>query len=272
VTKPGGRSNWRDRGLLFDRAPGEYHDARPGYPPDVFRLLRDRCGLRPGARVLEVGAGSGQATMPMLEIGAHVTAVEPGAALADRLRERAGGMDLQIIVSKLEDAVVPETGFDLVVSATAFHWVDPRVGLTKCGAALRDGGWLALWWTVFADHDRPDPFHDALQPILEAKAPQLISEGGAALPYALDVSARSAEIESTGLYGAVHHELVPWEGRHEPSEIRRLFSTFSPWLALPDAQRAELLDDIERLARHTFGGLVVRPYQTAIYVAQRRAR
>jgi SAM-dependent methyltransferase len=208
----------------------------------------------------------------MLEAGAHVTAVEPGTALAGRLRERSAGMDLRVIASRFEDAVVPDDAFDLAVSATAFHWVDPGVGLAKCAAALRAGGWLALWWTVFGDETRPDAFHDALEPILQAKAPHLISEGNAALPYALDASARRDEIDRIGLYEPVQHEVLRWEGRHDPVALRRLFSTYSPWLALPDDQRIDLLADIEHLARDRFAGLVVRPYQSVIYLAQRRPR
>jgi SAM-dependent methyltransferase len=263
---------WRRQGRAFDRTSHVYHDARPGYPRKVFDLLRERCGLGRGSKVLEVGAGPGQATMPMLDMGAHVTAVEPGANLADLLIQHAAGKPLRVIVATFEHAVVEEESSDLVVSATAFHWVDTAVGLAKAAAALHDQGWLALWWTVFGDLARPDPFHDALQPILQAKAQELVTQGSAAMSYALDVRARSREIEDSGFYEPVEHHLVQWEGRHGAEEIRRLFSTFSAWIKFPEDRRTDLLADIERLARDTFGGIVVRPYQTALYLARRRTR
>lgn len=272
MSEPGDGGEWRARGRLFDGRSHEYQEGRPGYPAAVFRLLRQRCGLGSGSQVLEIGPGSGQATLPMLRLGAQVTAVEPGAGLADRLVEQAGSADLTVIISSFEDAEVPDHRFDLVVSATAFHWVDPAVGLAKAAGALRDNGWLALWWTVFGDHHRPDPFQEALQPILEVRAPQLVQEGGAALPYASDVAARTAEIDGAGVYGPVEHHVFRWEGRHNPIEIRRLFSTFSPWLALPELRRAELLDDVENLARNEFGGVVTRPYRTVLYLAPRQPR
>jgi SAM-dependent methyltransferase len=264
--------DWRGLGRLFDRGSQDYQAGRPGYPDGLFRLLQQRCGLGSGSRVLEIGPGPGQATLPILALGAQVTAVEPGPALARRLSERAGSADLLVIVARFEDAVIPEAQFDLVVSATAFHWVNPAVGLVETAAALRDDGWLALWWTIFADQLRPDPFFDALQPILERKAPELYAQGTAMLGYAADVAARIAEIESVGLYGPVHQETLRWEGHHSPAEIRRLYSTFSTWLALPAEQRSELLDDVEHLAREEFGGVVTRPYQTLVYLAQRRPR
>src|SRR5437667_2669460 len=124
---------WRDRGKLFDAASYDYREGRPGYPSEVFTLLAERCGLGAGSRVLEVRAGGGQATRPMLEMGAHVTAVEPGAGLVERLIERASEFPLHVIVSTIENAAITSSSYDLVVSATAFHWVDPHVGLAKAG-------------------------------------------------------------------------------------------------------------------------------------------
>jgi SAM-dependent methyltransferase len=264
--------DWRARGRLFECDAREYQEGRPAYPEGVFRLLQQRCGLGSGSRVLEIGPGTGQATLPILALGAQVTAVEPGAALARRLSEQAGSADLLVIVARFEDATIPEAQFDLVVSATAFHWVCPAAGLVKTAAALRDDGWLALWWTVFTDERRPDPFLQALEPILQRKAPELFAEGAAMLTHALDIPARIAEIDRVELYGPVQHETLRWEGHHSPTEIRRLYSTFSTWLALPEDQRSGLLDDVERLAEDEFGGVVTRPYQTIVYLAQRRPR
>src|SRR5436190_10106737 len=86
-----------DLAKQFDRIADEY-EARPAYPDWVFDRLVARCGLGPGARVLEIGAGSGQATLPMLQRGAQVTAVEPGASLARRLADRTAGLDIDLAV------------------------------------------------------------------------------------------------------------------------------------------------------------------------------
>lgn len=260
----------RARRHLFDTAADAYRQARPGYPAEVFALLRSTCGLGPGAKVLEIGAGAGQATAALLEQGAIVTAVEPGANLAGELRARAGAGSLDVIVSTFEDASVPEAGFDFVVAATAFHWVDPTLGVRKVALALRDGGWFAAWATHFGDPERPDPFHDALQPVLASKAPQLVRqpESGAGS----DPPAWIHLVEESGAFGPVQTHAVRWEGRHDAAELRLLFSTFSPWLALPQDQREDLLDDVERLVREQFSNMVVRPYRTVIHLARRQPR
>lgn len=255
----------------FDRVADGY-DARPGYPEWVFDRLADHCGLGRATRVLEIGAGTGQATLPMMDRGAFITAIEPGAALARRLTERTEGRPVNVIVSRFEDADIPEATFDIVASATAFHWIDISVGSAKCAHALRDRGWLALWWTIWGDPERPDPFHDALQPILRSKAPELLDEEAGAAAYARDLAARAAWIERLGDFGPVRHEVLCWQGVHDPTSLRAILATFSGWIALPEPRRTEVFDEAERVAREQFGGRVERPYRTLMYLAQRLPR
>ena len=155
------------------------------------------------------------------------------------------------------------------MAATSFHWVPTEPGLQRCAAVLRAGGWLALWWTYFGDPDRPDPFDDALQPILAETAPTLVDAGAGARDHVLDAAARVAEIDAAGSFGPVRHEIVRWTGRHTSTQLRAMFASFSPWLALAQPQRTAALDALEELAESEFGGVVERPYLTAVYLAQR---
>ena len=255
----------------FDRAADTY-DARPGYPDEVYSLLRDRCGLAADVRVLEIGPGAGQATLPLVAAGAKVVAVEPGPALAEVLRKRLPDEALSVVVSSFEAVDLPEGTFDLVASATAFHWIDPDAGVVKASRLLRDDGWLALWWTIWGDDARPDPFHEALVPILREKAPQLTADGMSARAFVADIDARMSAIERSGMFGPAERTLIRWEGAHDPVGLRRMFSTFAAWIALPDDLREDVLDDVEALAREHFAGVVRRPYQTLIYLAQRLRR
>ena len=263
---------WRDRGSLFDRGASDYLAGRPGYPSEVYDLLREHCNLQPGLSVLEVGPGTGQATKPLLDAGTRVTAVEPGPDLANALRVRTSGRDITIIVDTFENVALPESSFDFLVSATAFHWVVPAEGFAKAGRVLRPGGWLALWWTIWGDPNGHDPLHEQLQPILMAKAPHLLDEGLAPGGYALDAPARIEEITASGAFGEVDQHIIKWTGSHTAEEARALFNTFSPWLALDEPLRSELLDDIHAVVHEQFDGRVERPYVTVLYRAQRTAR
>jgi hypothetical protein len=135
---------------------------------------------------------------------------------------------------------------------------------------------VALWWTVYGDSSRPDPFHDALTPVVRRLTPELVDvaeTGGADAPppYALDAEARIAEIEQCGHFGPAYHETIAWTGRHSTAEIRALFASYSPWLALPPGRRVRVLDALEQVAEDDFGGIVERPYVTSIYTAATRS-
>ena len=270
-TLPGLLDRPAEMAAAFDRVADGY-DARPGYPDWVFEVLADRCGLGPGTDVVEIGPGVGQATLPLAARGARVVAVEPGPALAERLRARTSEQSVSVVVSRFEDAALPAASFDLVVAATALHWVDPAAGIDKAAALLRDDGWLALWWNIWGDDHRPDPFHAALHPVVVAKAPHLAGEESSTTAYRRDIAARMTVIDHSNTFGPVREEVLRWEGRHDPVGLRQMFATFGAWITLDHALREELLDDVERIARDDFGGEVRRPYLTVLYLAQRLPR
>lgn len=135
----------------FDAVAAQYAAARPGYPPALFDAIEELAGLPlAGARVLDVGAGTGIATRLLAERGARVTAVEPGAAMAAELHAAHPAVPL---VRALGDALPfrDDAGFDLVGYAQAWHWTEPARSVPEALRVLRPGGALALWWNV------PDP-------------------------------------------------------------------------------------------------------------------
>jgi SAM-dependent methyltransferase len=207
----------------------------------------------------------------MLDRGAKVVAVEPGAELARIVRERTARRPCAVVDGTFESATLTDESFDLVVAASSFHWVDVDVGIRRAAEHLRPGGHLALWWALWGDPDRDDAFHERLQPILRAKAPHLVAPHAGVDAYLADLAARAARIEPTGWFDPVVEQTLRWEGVHTPAELRAMFATFAAWIALPEPLRTELLDDVERLAREQFDGRVVRPYRLVMYRARRRA-
>ena len=137
----------KDRELrrsTFDEAAELYDRARPGYPAALFEDLAELTSIGPESRVLEIGPGTGQATLPLAERGCRVVAVELGADLAAVARRKlAGFANVEVVTAAFEDWPLPAEAFDLVLAATAFHGIDPAVRIDKVADALRPGGSLA---------------------------------------------------------------------------------------------------------------------------------
>jgi len=258
----------RDEGrLLFGADPAGYDLARPGHAERVYDVLVERCGLGPGTSVLEVGPGTGQATRRLLELGADpLVALEPNPELAAYLRKSLAER-IVIRETALEDAELPAGAFDLAAAASSFHWVEEDVGLARILAALRPGGWFAMWWTLFGDRSKPDAFIAATTPLLENldASPTRREEGRPS--HGRDREARVAALDATGFVD-VRHELAEWEASWDTAGIRALYGSFSPVLRLEDAKRTELLDEIARIADEDFGGRVSRAITTALYTAR----
>ena len=251
---------------LFGTGTAAYELGRPGHAAEVYDVLCERCGLRPPTKVLEVGPGTGQATRRLLELGADpLVAVEPDPALAELLGERLGDR-IQIRKTTLEDADL-EDDFDLGAAASSFHWVDEDVGLAKIRDALRPGGWVALWWTAFGDANRPDPFRDAMDPIMQ-DLPRGPSETKSRRPFAHDAEVRIAALERAG-FAEIEPRRIEWEHTWGTEGIRALFGSFSPVLSLEPERRVAFLDSIAEVADRDFGGRVTKPVVTALYTARR---
>lgn len=141
--------NRRDLGRLFNEVPELYDRVRPGYPDELFADLAAITGMDEGSCVLEVGCGTGQATRSLAALGCRVTAVEPGADMAALARRRlAAFSNVTVETSTFEEWDAPGSRFDVLVAASAWHWVDPSVGWRRAHDVLRPGGWMALLGNV----------------------------------------------------------------------------------------------------------------------------
>lgn len=137
------------RARSFDAAAAQYAANRPSYPSALFDAVEDAAG-RPlaGARVVDVGAGTGIATALLRARGADVLAVEPGDGMAAEFRRRLP--DAPVVRGNGNALPVADAHADLVTYAQAWHWTDPARSVPEALRVLRPGGALALWWNTSA--------------------------------------------------------------------------------------------------------------------------
>jgi len=258
----------RDEGRhLFGLDPSGYEAGRPDYPSFVYDDLRDRCGLAPGAQVLEVGPGTGIVTRHLLSAGARVVAVEPDPSLASYLSSAHQMDDLEIIGATLEAAELDHGRFDLAVAATSFHWVDQRHGLQKLSNSVMPGGWIALWWTLFRDPNQPDAFSTAVEDLLGPTTRGAFDEPNRP-PFQLDDEHRRRDLAVWAQAQDVESRIVSWTCVLTPAQARALYASMATVIRRPLSEQQALLDQIETLASETFGGRVERNFVTALYTGR----
>ncbi|MFG2421734.1 class I SAM-dependent methyltransferase [Streptomyces sp. NPDC048448] len=137
------------RAHSFNTAAAQYAANRPSYPPALFDTIEELAG-RPltGARVVDVGAGTGIATALLRARGAHVLAVEPGEGMTAEFRRAVPGVP--IVRGDGNALPLLDACADFLTYAQSWHWTDPARSLPEALRVLRPGGSLALWWNTDA--------------------------------------------------------------------------------------------------------------------------
>jgi SAM-dependent methyltransferase len=130
----------------FERAADAYERGRPDFPPIAIATLLSGLDLRPGRRLLELGAGTGKLTRMLAPSGASIVAIEPVAAMRDRLSERAPAAE--VVEAVAESIPLTDASVDAAVAAQAFHWFDAERALEELARVMVPTGALALVWNV----------------------------------------------------------------------------------------------------------------------------
>jgi SAM-dependent methyltransferase len=144
--RDGQRRKREQQRVLFNGSAELYDATRLGYPAALVEAALTTAAAGAGAAVLEVGCGTGQLTQQLAGRGLDVTVIDIGARMPEAARRNVPDPAVRFQASSFED-FTGDGPFDLIVSATAWHWVDPSVGWAKAARLLRPGGWLALLTT-----------------------------------------------------------------------------------------------------------------------------
>lgn len=259
----------RHRRASFDEVAALYDIARPGYPSELYDDIRALSGVPDGGDMLEIGCGAGQATLPLAQRGYHICCVELGAELAAIARRKlAAYPDAEVRVGAFETEPLPEAAYDLVVSATAFHWVASE-SYPKLARVLRPGGAVALFWNKHIAGAVDGGFFDQIQPIYRQHVPEFAGDWKG-LPSADELPDESAALAATGLFGPFTVRRYPWVARYDAERYVNLLNTYSDFLALPADRRQRAYDDIARVIDGEFGGEITMQYLAVLYVAHLR--
>jgi SAM-dependent methyltransferase len=226
------------RGKLFAAVAGLYDDVRPDYPDELYDVLAQATGPLRGRTVLDLAAGTGLATRALHRRGAQVVATDIAAPMIAALRRRTPSVP--VVVASGERLPFAAARFDLVVCATAWHWLETELAVREIRRVLRPGGHLALWW---ANHRWRDGIEwEEAQSAVYARWEQL---HGSRPPDRTGVGPGEAadDLRARGLEVVVDNELT-WERTVTRRQHIDVLRTHSDNLALGD-RREEFLAEVE---------------------------
>ena len=280
-------SSARRYGKVFDQIAAEYDRHRPAYPDELIDQACRVAGIGSGDHVLEVGCGSGQLTRGLVARGLHVTALEPGKSLMALARQNLEGAgEVEFVNAQFEDALFAREQFQAVFSASAFHWVDPKVSWQKAADVLVPSGTLALVQYFGLEEPRSKPDQEAALAAVRKVAPDIAANW----PIYRDLDAMLAGMEQRHdnvswvwawlgsyeigqdyagrLFGDVQVAVMPKIIQHTPDELNALVRTMSFYARLSPGQRQALEREHEAICERL--GRPIRASTVAALVTARR--
>jgi SAM-dependent methyltransferase len=249
----------------FNNVADLYDEVRPGYPEALIEDALTLSGIPPDGRILEIGCGTGKATLPFAQRGYAMVCLELGDELARVAASNCRSYPhVQIMNVSFEDWTLQRASYDLVISAQAFHWIPREIGFPKSAASLKGSGSIALFWNHYPPQETA--IRRALDRVYREQAPQLACSPGNTDTEGL--IARTVErIENSGLFGDVAVRRYPWSAQYTTSQYTKLLNTYSDHLSLDEDTRRRLFNAIDELIDE-FGGTITRPYLAVLYLAR----
>lgn len=243
----------------FDTVASSYERLRPGYVEELYQEIFDYIPISESSRVIEVGIGGGQATLPFLQTGCELTAVEYGAHFSDLCREKFKDYPkFSVITRKFEEAEFESNAFDFVFSASAFHWVPEEIGYPKVFSMLKNGGVFAR----FANH----PFRDKGNPSLTGEIDRIYGKyyykfhnRKQEVPQKYSEEQAKKRALTAGKYGFVDIRYAMFQRTRTFSakEYTTLLGTYSDHIAIEETMRTEFFEKIEEAINNHGGTMTI---------------
>jgi SAM-dependent methyltransferase len=256
----------------FDAWADEYDQFRPSYPDELFETIAERLSLPRRPLVVDLGAGTGRASLAMAALGWRVAAVEPGRPMLELLRARASdeGLLVSTIQADAEATGLDPASVDLVTAAQAFHWFAKEAALAEITRILRPGGGLALFWNVRdAEHS---PFLADYAELLKRSKESADDSGiGRYEAEGRDVTRRALEA-AAGFDPPELVELHQEVGMTDEQFVGMAFTASYVRVAMSPERQARFRSDLAALlARHSLsdGRPFSVPYRIDLWIARR---
>jgi SAM-dependent methyltransferase len=248
----------------FNQVAKLYDEIRPGYPDALIQDVVKLSGLPADGRILEIGCGTGQATLPFARRGYDILGLELGDRLAARAARNCRECPkVRILHTAFEDWPAEPRSFNLVMSATAFHWITPEFGYPRTAEVLKRDGSLALFWNF---QPRPEnDFFRELQAVYRREVPELAQDKS----FEQRIEERAKQFDASRLFQPATVRRYPWQSRLTTDQYIKALSTQSNHIILEPAVRKRLFTAIRELIER-LGGTVAIPMLSVLFIGRKR--
>jgi trans-aconitate methyltransferase len=256
--------------LAFGLVAELYDRARPSYPATAVDDVIAHGRLSAGDRVLEVGAGTGKATVLLAQRGLQVLALEPSASMAALARAHCEGLaEVEVVETEFESWRAMER-YAALVSVQAWHWIAPETRYERAYAALAPGGTLAAIWT-FPDWSACS-LRDALGRAYALAAPGLAPDfpmHPQSAPTRL-AGDWPAEVDASGRFADPEMTVHVWSQSYSSAQYVELLQTHQDHILLAAPERRRLLAAVTEAIDSHGAGTLMMPFVTLVCLAKRR--
>jgi SAM-dependent methyltransferase len=228
----------KDATQRFSSRVENYVRYRPGYPPEVLELLKNKCGLTPDSVIADIASGTGILTRMLAENGNRVFGVEPNDEMrraGERLLESYSGF--KSIAGTAEATTLPDHSVDIVTAAQAAHWFDREKARREFVRILKPGGWLVLPWNERRTDSTPFlreyehlllAYGTDYQEVRHERTTAEIADFFSPSPFRSSTLEMRQEVDYAGLEGRLlssSYTPMPDHKNYEPMlrELRRIF-------------------------------------------------
>lgn len=252
----------------FDNVAQIYDRIRPCYPPELISDIIENTKVTEKSNILEIGAGTGKATLQLAEKGLRVHCVEPGQNLVNILLDKCCAYP--VISADIASFEQWETqnyeAYDLVCSAQAFHWIDPEIRYKKSHSLLKDKGHLALFW--YTPGEGSSEAKEEIEKAITACISEYSKRDENGKTFQDIKKEREEEIASSGLFDRIKVFQYEIEQKHDAESYIDVINSYSAYAVLKEETKSMLNDKIKDIIlKH--GGYIKSTLIFTLYIAEK---
>lgn len=238
----------------FNTEAEKYEKIRPGYVSELYVDIFKYIPIDTSSNVVEIGIGGGQATLPILKTGCTLTAVEYGDHLSKLCRQKFKEFtNFSVVTTKFEDFICDDNTYDLIYSASAFHWIPEDIGYSKVFSMLKNGGVFAR----FANHPYRDKGREELHKVLQNIYSVYMPGSHSPSEYREEDAKNRGNIAQRYGFIDITYKLYNRTRTFRAKEYTSLLGTYSDHIAMEENTRNKFFLEIEKAIDNLGGQITI---------------